>query len=308
MEEDSIMKIGIVGLANAGKTSLTRTLQRNYSIGNFDSLKPTRNVERSGFSLFGTQGTIWDYGGQKQYRENYLSKPERFLSEIRYLFYVIDMQDTANFPDTLEYFSLVYQNVKNLSKELIITIIFNKVDPGLDEGTYKGHIDSLSKEIRKMAETSDILFCNTSIYDPYSVLAAFSRAILGDTELFNAVSVLFANYALTKNVEYISLVVDNLLEAGSFKIKNLKQDFISASMKFYRQFSDLEIDQAIRTYEFEDYRFIIVKGTIDMYEYTLNIAHPIEVEDPENVPQEADIRALLKEIDGTFVKFKPSFY
>ena len=107
--ENDIMKIAIIGLANAGKTSIVKTVQKTYHIGQtIASPKPTKSVQRSVFKIFGQNAILWDYGGQTEYRQAYLKKPERFLSDIHYLFFVIDVQDPKNFDQSLMYFSDVY--------------------------------------------------------------------------------------------------------------------------------------------------------------------------------------------------------
>jgi small GTP-binding protein len=304
METESVMKIAIVGLAAAGKTSLIKTLQRSYHIG--DSLAPTRNVERTNFTLFGKEGNIWDFGGQEQYRNTYLSKPERFFAEIRYLFFVIDIQDSAHFPDAIDYFNAVYENAHSLSKELIVCVIFHKVDPPIAEKPeFIEHMESLTKEITRIAEGVDIKFCKSSIYDPPSVLDAFSLPILGDTEIYNAVSAIFAEFGMQKGLEYITLIVDDLLEAGSFRVKRGNEEFINATVKFYQQFATLESEASTRAYEFENYKFVIVPGKVMNYSYSLNFVHPVSAENP---PNDQDVNGLKLIIDETFQRLSPSLY
>ena len=92
-----ILKIGIVGLENAGKTTMIQTLRQNFKIALPLSRPPTKSVERTPVSIFGQETTIWDYGGQEVYRKICLENPERYLSELRYLFFVVDLQDPEKF-------------------------------------------------------------------------------------------------------------------------------------------------------------------------------------------------------------------
>ena len=58
--ENDIMKIAIIGLANAGKTSLVKTVQKTYHIGQaINSPKPTKSVQRSIFKIFGQNAILW---------------------------------------------------------------------------------------------------------------------------------------------------------------------------------------------------------------------------------------------------------
>ncbi|MHA1563025.1 MAG: hypothetical protein ACTSPA_12980, partial [Promethearchaeota archaeon] len=117
------------------------------------------------------------------------------------------------------------------------------------------------------------------------------------------ISVLFANYAIKNSVDYMNLTVDNLLELGKFRIFRKDQEFLEASMEFYKEFGNLEIDTKIRSYNFEGYRFIIVTGKIEEYDYTLNVAHPLAVD--MEMPTEESLNQILKEINDLFIQYHP---
>ena len=89
-------------------------------------------------------------------------------------------------------------------------------------------------------------------------------------------------------------------------MKTKNQEFLDASLEFYKNFFTLEIDSDIRSYLFEGYRFSSVKNVFNDIHYTLNIAHPIVSENP--LPTEDEIVKLLPEIDAQFDQFKPSFF
>lgn len=300
-----LKKIGVVGLNNAGKTTLIKTLQHQYHIG--DNLSPTKGVERSSGMLFGSQISIWDYGGQIKYREDYLKNPTKFFSDIGYLFFVIDIQETAVFAQALEYLEKTYNFAKNYTNTLIVAIIFNKCDPALkNKEQIKQSIESLKKEVRKIIlDNDEISFFNTSAYDPVSILEAFSKPVIGDKPIYNEISTLFANFGMENNIEYITLLVDDLLEVGSFRILDQQSQFIDATVKFYSQFSNLEVDQKLRSYDFEGYGFTIIKGHVLNYNYTLNIAQKLG--ESEKI-DEAKIAQVLTTIEDLFRKHSPKFY
>ncbi len=98
----SVKKIAICGLANAGKTTLIRTLQHKYHIGKvllqLGALNAIKSLYLDKRLRFGISE------GKSQYQKQYLANPDRYFSDLGFLFYVIDIQDSAHFADSLEYF------------------------------------------------------------------------------------------------------------------------------------------------------------------------------------------------------------
>jgi len=303
--ENDIMKIAIIGLANAGKTSIVKTVQKTYHIGQtIASPKPTKSVQRSVFKIFGQNAILWDYGGQSEYRQAYLKKPERFLSDIHYLFFVIDIQDPKNFDQSLTYFSDVYDFIHEHTPQLIVSIMFHKMDPEIaNTPEIKERVIKLKRKFGAILVNREVGYYETSVFDALSLLTSISLPILGDLPIYNKISVLFANYAIKNSVDYMNLTVDNLLELGKFRIFRKDQEFLEASMEFYKEFGNLEIDSKIRSYNFEGYRFIIVTGKIEEYDYTLNVAHPLAVD--MEMPTEASLNQILKEISELFIEHRP---
>ena len=300
--ENDIMKIAIIGLANAGKTSIVKNVQKTYHIG--QPLSPTKSVQRSIFKIFGDNAIIWDYGGQEEYRNSYLIKPGRFLSDIRYLFFVIDIQDPDGFDQSLTYFSDVYDFIHEHTPQLIVSIMFHKIDPLIAKNPeIKERVKSLKRKFGAILVNREVGYYETSVYDALSLLTSISIPILGDLPIYNKISVLFANYAIKNSVDYMNLTVDNLLELGKFRIYRKDQEFLEASMEFYKEFGNLEIDSKIRSYNFEGYRFIIVQGKVEGYEYILNVAHPLAVD--MEMPTEESLNQILKEINKLFIEYHP---
>ena len=108
-------KIAILGIDNAGKTSIIKTLaQEFYQI---EGLLPTQNVERSIFDFLGKELIFWDFGGQTLYREKYLENPERHFDDISKCFYVLDVQDANSIEDSIKYFEACYTHIYAFSPE-----------------------------------------------------------------------------------------------------------------------------------------------------------------------------------------------
>ena len=95
-------KLAILGLGNAGKTSIIKTIL--YEFRAFAHLLPTTGVDRTNIEFFGHELVIWDFGGQDQYREIYLTRPIMYFQGIRYLYYVVDAQEPESLQKSIDYF------------------------------------------------------------------------------------------------------------------------------------------------------------------------------------------------------------
>ena len=78
-------KILIMGLDNAGKTSIILSLQCDTNILSYFKLKPTRGIKRINFEDFSKHYHIWDFGGQEQFRNEYLDDLKEYLIDSKKL-------------------------------------------------------------------------------------------------------------------------------------------------------------------------------------------------------------------------------
>jgi GTPase SAR1 family protein len=68
------IKIVFAGLEQGGKTSIIRTLERKKYV--VEELKPTKGVERCQINVLDCVINEWDFGGQAEFRSQYLEKKE----------------------------------------------------------------------------------------------------------------------------------------------------------------------------------------------------------------------------------------
>ena len=89
------IKINIMGLDNAGKSTLVDLLKgKPLSNANLN-LTPTVGVDVQNFESSKYNMYIWDFGGQVSHRNDYFERPEDYFLDIDLLIFVIDMQDTS---------------------------------------------------------------------------------------------------------------------------------------------------------------------------------------------------------------------
>lgn len=124
-------KIVVMGLDNSGKTSIVLNLMDRVNLLNYLSLKPTAGVEVKDFDTETKTFNIWDLGGQKTYREDYLQDMDKYLSGIDKLIYVIDVQDAERYSEALNFLEKIINLLQEKSYEPELSIFIHKYDPKL---------------------------------------------------------------------------------------------------------------------------------------------------------------------------------
>ncbi|MHA1610899.1 MAG: ADP-ribosylation factor-like protein [Promethearchaeota archaeon] len=225
-----VEKIPIVGIDNSGKTSLIRTFQREF--GELATLKPTKGIERTSVKFLDTDLILWDYGGQVNFRNKYLRLADMHFSDLEEMFFVVDIQDQASLQESLEYFQIIKDALVDYSPDVHLNLVMHKYDPGMEhDSNWKGMISTVAQKFMKMAEPLPTTVYETSIFNPLSVIHAFSKAIIGNSELAETISDALGDFVkINKYHDQVDLVLcysDNLVEIGSF----IKGDVEQSTLK-----------------------------------------------------------------------------
>ncbi len=250
------IKIIYTGLDKAGKTSFLLAVKKKYS--QIIKTLPTKGVARSDEKIFDEQNsqiTIWDLGGQRKYREKYLEQSKFYLYNVDLLFYMIDVQDTDRIYECLELFKNIIESLKELDENPPIVICLNKFDPDLKHSEeINQNITFISNQIRKHSDKFFVKIFQTSIFDYWSLITAYSYGLsqlspnreffkkqLKDfadkTEaeailLLNENGIILSNYSkdeISKKVFEISAPHFQTLYKTFKEFKLLKKDFIVSS-------------------------------------------------------------------------------
>ncbi len=123
----------VMGLDNAGKTSIILSLTKKANLLDFCSIKPTQgldiiNIDDDPYMKF----NVWDFGGQEAYRSDYFGKLDEYLVDVDRLIYVIDTQDAERFELALNYLADLIKAIQNSEKKVDFSIFLHKCDPSLD--------------------------------------------------------------------------------------------------------------------------------------------------------------------------------
>ena len=193
---ESLLKIIVSGLDNAGKTSILTALDKKYDFHkDIVQLKPTIRVEYHKMNFLKNNTIFWDMGGQEQYRDIYKQYEDVYFDATDLLIYVIDIQDSERFKNSLEYLDAILQFFAKNEMDVPIIITFHKFDPDLryDEKILD-NVENLRKEILEKYQTFNILFQQTSIYDIISIVQLVSYGLSVFDKKFFELSELLEKY------------------------------------------------------------------------------------------------------------------
>lgn len=166
----------IVGLNNSGKTSIVLNLMGKVNLMNFFSLSPTLGADIVKYSVDNSEFSIWDLGGQAQYRKDYLKNFTDFFEGANKLIYVIDIQDIERYELALDYLKLICQNLKKHQMKLDFNVFLHKLDPNIKEivkGFSRDLVEDIIKRIQKILP--DNLY--TEIYET-TIFTTFEKKLI----------------------------------------------------------------------------------------------------------------------------------
>ncbi|TXT61407.1 MAG: Small GTP-binding domain protein [Promethearchaeota archaeon] len=208
-----LQKVVVVGLDNAGKTAILSRFGKRLGIKDLSSLEPTKGVNRLTFDTDTSKKTqilIWDFGGQEQYRQDYINNPEKYFIQTDLLIYVIDVQDPDRFDKSFEYFEDILKILETLEENPYILVFFHKVDPDLKgDSEILLSIEFLKDKVKELMEKEyqvDYEIYITSIYSLISNEPEFAKYIK---------KVMKTDYSLTdprvKKVDEIARILEETM-------------------------------------------------------------------------------------------------
>jgi GTPase SAR1 family protein len=196
-----------MGLDFAGKTSIITAITKKFGFEeDIFKLMPTRKIARDAFKFLGIEFIRMDFGGQLQYREEYLKNPTKYISGTDLLFYVIDAQDYDRYVETIDYLDKILLFLKENQEYPPLCILFHKFDPQLTkEKVINQRILTIKHALIRYSNSFDIFFFETSIYDIKSIMDAFSSGLSLLFEKMEMVSRLFSRISKNYNAIMIAL-------------------------------------------------------------------------------------------------------
>ncbi|WP_457557806.1 ADP-ribosylation factor-like protein [Candidatus Harpocratesius sp.] len=264
-------KIALLGLDNAGKTSILTAMKKKFDIPKeIKGIKPTLKVERSNFQFLNHIIYLNDFGGQKRYVNEYLSHKTRYLSSIDLLFFVVDIQDKLRFKESYEFLNEILEYFQEIKCNAPIIILFHKSDPRLkDDPSIISNQKEYESFVRPWLEKRLIHFYNTTIYQINTIVHAFSKGIFYLYDQNTALQKLIDEYVeKMDNVMALLIFEQNGIELGSYFLDHITISMKKKILTLYEISQRRILEENINTYEFSDRLdpFTKISGTIQSFD------------------------------------------
>ena len=166
----TISKIALVGLAQAGKTTIKRLFFENWSKEIVKDTKPTTRIEITlkFLDFLKHKLAIHDFGGQITYRKEYLQH-EEVWEGISTLIFIVDIQNPSTFNLAKNYLSSIWEVVKRVnSNQPRLSIYLHKYDLAIRDKLTENIKDAL----HYLEEFTDVAtFYLTTVEDTSSNIA-----------------------------------------------------------------------------------------------------------------------------------------
>jgi hypothetical protein len=199
---------------------------------------PTRKIARDAFKFLGIEFIRMDFGGQLQYREEYLKNPTKYISGTDLLFYVVDAQDYDRYVETIDYLDKILLFLKENQEYPPLCILFHKFDPQLTkEKVINQRILTIKHALIRYSNDFDIFFFETSIYDIKSIMDAFSSGLSLLFEKMEMVSRLFSRISKNYNSIMIALFDAKGITIGEYYRPHLH---LSEKIRIYDKYLEAQ--------------------------------------------------------------------
>lgn len=247
-------KISFLGLDNAGKTSIITAVTKRFGFEEeIESLLPTRKISRESFGFLNLNIITMDFGGQIDYRKEYLNDPGRYIGGTDLIFYVIDIQDPERYLESIDYLEEILLFFKEIRQYPPVAVLFHKFDPDLINDDYLNQKAlTLRQTLMKFSQDFDIFFFETSIYDLKSVMDAFSSGLALLFDKIELISQLFHEISKEYDILLISLYDAKGITIGEYYKPDLQ---IDEKMKIYEVYLNVQKRILLENrslYEFSD--------------------------------------------------------
>lgn len=174
------MKISLVGLSGCGKTSVYSVAFAAKRPEDTKGLAPTILYETRRHPFLGLQVGIFDFGGQEEFRKEYMEKPEIFRGT-DILIPIVSLHEPNTFEDAKEYFINLLDLYRKNNEKPKIFLFLHKYDT---EEYQKELLDTNVKNAKEiflgLFKDYDFDFMLTSIYEQDKLAKVFRDILISE--------------------------------------------------------------------------------------------------------------------------------
>ena len=254
------IKVLLTGLDKAGKSSFLMGIRRRYS--EIIKALPTRGVERSEENIFEEQNSVislWDLAGQKQYRERFLEQSKLYLYNVDLIYFFIDIQDVDRIEKALDFFRKITVSLIDLDEFPPIVVCLNKFDPDLrgSKEIFK-NLEIIADEIEKNSDRFLIKIFQTSIFDHWSLITAYSfglSQLSPNRELFRNQ---LKKFAKKTNSDAIMLLNENGIILSNYSKDEVSERVFEISAPHFQ-----ELYKTFKEFKILEQDFLVSSGIAD---------------------------------------------
>ncbi len=123
----------MIGLDNAGKTSIILSLQKSSNLLSYYKLNPTKGIQIVNLEDIERNLNIWDFGGQELYRKDHIENFKKYVDKINKIIFVVDVQDSKRYQESLNYFKQIIALLLQWNLKIDLDIFLHKFDPDFQE-------------------------------------------------------------------------------------------------------------------------------------------------------------------------------
>ena len=177
----TIKKVIVIGLDNAGKSSVINIIQRELGLDTLLNIKPTIGIFREQVELQSLKMTLWDLSGQKQYREQFTVEEKNLIfEEVDIILFVVDIQESNRFQEVFDYLNNIIQVLKKFKEQPAFIILLHKADPDfIDSATFRENYIGLRSVFDLQLEKANLKhdYYITSIYNALPKAQGFRESV-----------------------------------------------------------------------------------------------------------------------------------
>lgn len=244
-------KVIVVGLSNAGKTTILKKFGGEIGLKDLAKLSPTKGVEHQEIITPGLVLIIWDFGGQEEYRKKYLQDPHKYFLKVDLIIYVIDLQDPYHYKESITYFEKILDNIEKLEENPYILIFIHKYDPDIKDNP------EILLNIEYIKDLIKNVFKNRKKYDYEIYLSSIYSLLAKEPK--------FSKY-LKETMEKTATLTDYKVEGMASILESTLNGIIRLSEVVMNQYS--ELDTRLRIMEGEHSQFTDLVSSLPSPEYS----------------------------------------